>query len=151
MNVVVLHSARCSRFDSGCFDESRQRSSNPQSSSRQVFLCEKDTMNEASHVVLEDPPREPLSVDRSFLQPTKLSFQLFDELPIFALDKVGTVESMRLQHRVGQERLLAHHSNVADPFESLNRRVLSGVPAGRFEPVGHALSALDEKLWSVLG
>src|SRR5262249_50549553 len=52
---------------------------------------------------------------------------------------------------VRQERALARYGDVTDPVECLDRCVPGCVPAGCFQPIGHALRAFDQELWPHLG
>ena len=58
---------------------------------------------------------------------------------------------MRFEHRIRQERALAVHGDVTDSFEGVDGLVLGRVPAGCFQPVGHALRTFDQELLPLLG
>ena len=73
-------------------------------SSGQIFFGEKDAVNQAADVVLEQHLREFLAVDRSFFQTAEFGLEVVEELAVLPFQKVRAVDAMCLQHRVRKER-----------------------------------------------
>src|SRR5436305_1412825 len=109
--MIVLDTTRCSHGRAGCFDEGGHRTRDAQPSSSQILLGEKNAVNEAANIVLEQYLGELLAVDRPFFQAAEFCLQVVEELPVLSLQQVRTVDAMRFKHRVRQERPLAGHSD----------------------------------------
>ena len=83
----------------------------------QVLFGEEYAMQQAIDIELQERLCQFFPVDRTRLHHADLTLERIEECPVFAFQKVGTVQPVRLPDRVGQKLAITGHPHMGQTLE----------------------------------